>query len=139
MFLANLIKKITRRESAAERNAEGAQIDRLVRQNAKPNPTLAKTSKPREETRCYTKGELMNRWLRRGERRPIEGDLAGGLLAETTMTESALSDIRASRERLDSLHGPVLDLAPRLRDLCWAIDADLAASRDAEPEPSSAA
>ena len=82
-----------------------------------------KTNKPSTEARHYTKWELLNRWNRRGERTPVEGALAGGILSEIGATESALADVRASRERLDSLHGAVLDLAPRLRDLCWAIDA----------------
>jgi len=94
---------------------------------------MKKKTVTRPETRHYTKWELMNRWLRRGERRPVEGELAGGLLAEVSTTESALASIRASRERLDSLHGAVLDIAPRLRDLCWAIDAAMA-----EPEPEAA-
>lgn len=88
-----------------------------------------KTNKPSTEARHYTKWELLNRWNRRGERTPVEGALAGGILSEIGATESALADVRASRERLDSLHGAVLDLAPRLRDLCWAIDA-----ASAEPE-----
>ena len=91
-----------------------------------------KTNRPRPETRHYTKFELANRWNRRGERTPTEGILAGGILSEIGATESALSGIRASRERLDSLHGAVLDLAPRLRDLCWAIDAASAESEPAE-------
>ena len=82
-----------------------------------------KTTKPRRETRYYTKADLTRRWLKRGERRPREGEAAGALLALTAHPESALAAVRASRERLDSLHGRVLDLAPRLRDLCWAIDA----------------
>ena len=89
-----------------------------------------KKNQPRTETRYYTKWELLNRWNRRGERTPVEGVLAGGIFAEVSATESALADVRASRERLDSLHGAVLDLAPRLRDLCWAIDA-----ANAEPDP----
>ncbi len=82
-----------------------------------------KKNQPRTETRYYTKWELLNRWNRRGERTPVEGALAGGILSEIGATESALADVRASRERLDSLHGSVLDLVPRLRNLCWAIDA----------------
>lgn len=86
--------------------------------------------KQKRETRSYTKWELMNRWLRRGERTPARGEMAGALLALPKPAETALADIRASRERLDSLHGRALDLAPRLRDLCWAIDA-----ASAEPDP----
>ena len=82
-----------------------------------------KTTKPRRETRYYTKADLTRRWLKRGERRTGEGEVAGALLALTATPGSALAAVRASRERLDSLHGRVLDLAPRLRDLCWAIDA----------------
>ena len=84
------------------------------------------------ETRHYSKADLMRRWLKRGERRPKEGALAGALLDLPAPHESALRAIREGRERLDSLHGAVLDVAPRLRDLCWAIDA---ASAEPEPEP----
>jgi hypothetical protein len=82
-----------------------------------------KSNKPRTETRHYTKWELQNRANRRGERRPVEGALAVGLLADVGATEKALAGVRACRERLDAMHGVVLDIAPRLRDLCWAIDA----------------
>lgn len=86
----------------------------------------------RMETRHYSKADLLRRWLKRGERRPKEGALAGALLELPAPHESALRAIREGRERLDSLHGAVLDVAPRLRDLCWAIDA---ASAEPEPEP----
>ena len=89
-----------------------------------------KKNKPRPETRHYTKWELTNRWNRRGERTPAEGEMSGALLHLPEMSASALAGIRASRERLDSLHGRVLDLAPRLRDLCWAIDATEAENRE---------
>lgn len=115
--------RITRSTVARIKNMLGMNIERTVRQNAKPNPTLAKPAVTREETRHYTKADLTRRWLKRGERRPIEGDVAGALLALTAQPESALAAIRASRERLDGMHGRVLDIAPRLRDLCWAIDA----------------
>lgn len=92
-----------------------------------------KTNKPRPEIRYYSKADLTRRWLKRGERRPKEGEVAGALINLAATPAAALADIRASRERLDSLHGAVLDLAPRLRDLCWAIDA-----ASAEPEPPSA-
>ena len=77
----------------------------------------------RMETRHYSKADLLRRWLKRGERRPKEGALAGALLELPAPHESALRAIRESRERLDSLHGRVLDLAPRLRDLCSALAA----------------
>ena len=91
-----------------------------------------KTTAPRVETRYYSKTDLLRRWLKRGERRPHEGALAGALYRLHSDCASALGAVRESRERLDSLHGRVLDLAPRLRDLCWAIDA---ASAEPEPEP----
>ena len=74
--------------------------------------------------------DLRRKLFRTWTRRTASGDLAGALLDLPTSTRGALAGIRASRERLDSLHGRVLDLAPRLRDLCWAIDA-----ANAEPEP----
>ena len=85
--------------------------------------TTTPNFKPLHENRHYTKWELRNRANKRGERRPVEGTLALGLLSDLGATEQALVGIRASRERLDAMHGHVLDLAPRLRDLCWAIDA----------------
>lgn len=91
-----------------------------------------KTTKPRIETRYYTKADLLRRWNKRGERTPAQGNLAGALLSMTANPAEALASIQASRERLDSLHGAVLDLTPRLRDLCWAIDA---ANAEPEPEP----
>ena len=86
----------------------------------------------RVETRDYSKTDLLRRWLKRGERRSAEGEAAGAILAMTAPLLPTLAAVRESRERLDSLHGRVLDLAPRLRDLCWAIDA---ASAEPEPEP----
>lgn len=94
---------------------------------------MKQTRKPRIETRHYTPWQLRNRANKRGERRPIEGALALGLLADLDATASALAAVRASRERLDGMHGVALDLAPRLRSLCWEIDA-----ANAEPEPESA-
>ena len=122
-------KPLTRREQAGVANFIGRILDRIVRQNAKPNPHLAKPVKLREETRCYTKAELLVRYLKRGQRTPHEGELSGALYALATGPVEALADVRASRERLDALHGRVLDITPRLRDLCWAIDA-----ANAEPE-----
>ena len=89
-----------------------------------------KTTAPRIETRHYSKADLLRRWLKRGERRPHEGEASGAILALTAPLQPTLAAIRESRERLDSLHGRVLDLAPRLRDLCWAIDAAEAQERD---------
>lgn len=86
----------------------------------------------KNETRHYSRWEMVNRWNRRGERTPHEGVLCGAMIALTDNPSAALREVRAARERLDALHGHVLDLAPRLRDLCWAIDA---ANAEPEPEP----
>ena len=123
-------KPLTRREQAGVANFIGRILDRIVRQNAKPNPHLAKPVKLREETRCYTKAELLVRYLKRGQRTPHEGALAGALYRLHSDCASALGAVRESRERLDALHGRVLDITPRLRDLCWAIDAAEAQARD---------
>ena len=53
-----------------------------------------KTTKPRRETRYYTKADLTRRWLKRGERRTGEGEVAGALLALTATPGSALAAIR---------------------------------------------
>ena len=89
-----------------------------------------KTTTPRVETRYYSKSDLLRRWLKRGERRPHEGALAGALYRLHSDYASALGAVRESRERLDALHGRVLDITPRLRDLCWSIDAAEAQARD---------
>ena len=122
-------KPLTRREQAGVANFIGRILDRIVRQNAKPNPHLAKPPVTRDESRFYTKADLFRRWLKRGERRRAEGELAGAILGLPRPYANALSEIRLSRERLDAMHGAVLDIAPRLRNLCWAIDA-----ANAEPE-----
>ena len=93
-----------------------------------------KTIAPRIEIRHYSKSDLLRRWLKRGERRPHEGEASGAILALTAPLQPTLAAIRESRERLDSLHGRVLDLAPRLRDLCWAIDAAEAQEREKAPK-----
>jgi hypothetical protein len=120
---------ITKREIARIKNAFGKKVDAVAVAGYRPNPTLAKTPTAKPETRHYTKWELQNRANRRGEHRPVEGALALGILSDISATEQALASIRASRERLDAMHSHVLDIAPRLRDLCWAIDA-----ASAEPE-----
>ena len=83
------------------------------------------------ETRYYSKGDLMRKYIKRGERRSREGNLAGAILSLTDEPARALDAIRASRETLDAMHGLTLDFVPRLRDLCWAIDA---ASAETETE-----
>lgn len=122
-------RPITKRETKSIADFIGRLLDSIVRRKARPNPGLAKPVIIRPEARHYTKADLLRRWLKRGERRTVEGELAGALLALSAPFPPALSAIRASRERLDAMHGAVLDIAPRLRDLCWAIDAD-----SAEPE-----
>ena len=86
------------------------------------------------ETRYYTKADLMRKYIKRGERRPREAALAGAILSLTDGPERQLGAIRRSREALDALHGPVLDFVPRLRNLCYAIDA-ASAETEAETEP----
>lgn len=84
-----------------------------------------KTNKPRTETRTYTEWELLNRANKRGERRPVEGALALGLVTDLRETRDALAAVRESRERLDAIsHSGVLyGIRDRLRNLCYAIDA----------------
>lgn len=104
---AGFFKPVTKRERAGLMRALGLLRDRIVRQKAKPNPALAKAPALRVETRYYTKADLMRRWLKRGQRRPLEGEAARLILDMPTPVGRVLETVRseaiATSARLDAL------------------------------------
>ena len=76
---------------------------------------------------------LVNRSLHRNTRRSNEGEAAFAILSAPVPLRETAKNVNADEERVATLHGRVLDLAPRLRDLCWAIDA--ANAEPEEPQP----
>ena len=102
-----LFKPATKRELAGLSRSLGLLVDRLVdrlvRRRVQPNPTLAKPPVSREETRFYTKADLLRRWLRRGERRTAEGEAAKLILEMPEPVARVLETVQATHERIDSM------------------------------------
>jgi hypothetical protein len=117
---AGFFKPVTKRELAGVRRSLGLFVNRLVRQNAKPNPTLAKAPKAREEKRYYTKADLMRRWLKRGERRTREGEAARLILDMPVPVATVLETVQETHERL-------YDLEQRQRAVFAALDFEVSA------------
>lgn len=120
---AGFFKPVTKRELAGMRRSLGLFVNRLVRQNAKPNPTLAKVPNVREEKRYYSKADLMRRWLKRGERRTREGEAARLILDMHVPIARVLETVQETHERL-------YDLEQRQRAVFAALDLEAP-----KPEP----
>lgn len=119
------LKPITKSEISRIKNWLGARVAGLVRARAVPNPTLAKPPKPREETRYYTKADLMRRWLKRGERRTQEAEAAKLILDMPAPVARVLETVQETHERL-------YDLEQRQRAVFGSLNFEL-------PEPETAA
>lgn len=117
---AGFFRPVTKRESAGLKRSLSLLVNRLVRQNAKPNPTLAKAPKVHEETRYYTKADLMRRWLKRGERRTREGEAARLILDMPAPIALVLDTVQET-------HGRLYDLEQRQRAVFAALDFEVPA------------
>lgn len=124
----------TKRELAGMKRSIGLLVDRLVLRRVQPNPTLAKPPIAREETRLYTKADLLRRWLRRGERRTAEGEAAKLILEMPAPVESlhriVLATVQATHERIDRME--------LRQNAVLASLLELEAVSEPEPEPEAA-
>ena len=113
-------RPLTKRETAGVKRSIGLLVDRIMRQNLQPNPALAKAPALRVETRYYTKADLMRRWLKRGQRRPLEGEAARLILDMPTSVGRVLETVQETHERL-------FELEMRQRAVLAALDFEVPA------------
>lgn len=99
----SLLKPVTKREFSGVRRTLGLLADRIARLHTEPNPTLARPVVAREETRHYTKADLLRRWLKRGERRTQEADAARLILDIPGPVARVLETVQETHCRLDDL------------------------------------
>lgn len=99
----SLLKPVTKRELSGIRRTLGLLADRIARLQTKPNPTLARPVVVREETRHYTKADLLRRWLKRGERRSQEAEAARLILDMPGPVATVLGTVQETHWRLDDL------------------------------------
>ena len=108
------------REAADVKRSNDLFVDRIMRQGLQPNPALAKAPALRVETRYYTKADLMRRWLKRGQRRPLEGEAARLILDMPTSVGRVLETVQETHERL-------FELEMRQRAVLAALDFEVPA------------
>ena len=129
-------KPATKRELAGMKRSIGLLVERIALQYVRPNPTLAKAPVVREETRSYTKADLLRRWLKRGERRTSEGEAAKLILEMPAPVESlhriVLATAQATHERIDAMELRQNAVLARLLEL------EAVPEPEPEPEPEAA-